>query len=101
MASSTSNEQLEKYLNEFEEKEKKALKIAQEHLATSFNIVKSNGFNEWKKNKQSKINSFSISSSSSSFFCFAVFDASFLCRRVIDVSICSPEFINASGYSLL
>lgn len=49
MASSTTNEQLEKYINEFEEKEKKALKIAQEHLATSFNIVKSNGFNEWKK----------------------------------------------------
>jgi hypothetical protein len=53
MASSTTNEQVEKYVNEFEEKEKKALKIAQEHLATSFNIVKSNGFNEWKK-KQTK-----------------------------------------------
>ena len=51
--SPTTDELVEKYTNEFEEKEKKALKIAQEHLATSFNLVKSNGFNEWKK-KQTK-----------------------------------------------
>jgi len=38
-----------KYLNSFTEKEKKAFEIAKQHLATSFDLSKSNGFNEWKK----------------------------------------------------
>jgi len=29
--------------------ERKAYSIGKEHLGTSFNVVKSNGFNEWKK----------------------------------------------------
>ena len=37
------------YLQTFNEKEKKAFEIAKQHLATSFDLVKSNGFNEWKK----------------------------------------------------
>ena len=91
MASSTTSEQVEKYMNEFEEKEKKALKIAQEHLETSFNIVKSNGFSEWKKKQTS------TTSSSSSFFSFAVFVSPFSRRRVV----CFFEFIDAFEYSFL
>ena len=30
---------------------RKAYKIAYEHLKSSFNIVKSNGFKEWKQSK--------------------------------------------------
>ena len=39
----------EVYINSFTEKEKKAFEIAKQHLATSFDLSKSNGFNEWKK----------------------------------------------------
>jgi hypothetical protein len=43
------------YLTEImkDEQQKKAYVIAFEHLASSFNIYKSNGFKEWK-NSQSK-----------------------------------------------
>lgn len=37
------------YLNSLNESQKKAYLIAKSHLGTSFNIYKSNGFNEWKK----------------------------------------------------
>ena len=42
------------YLSEMDEINRKAYKIAYDHLKTSFNIVKSNGFKEWKylKSKQ-------------------------------------------------
>lgn len=39
------------YLQTFNEKEKKALEIAKQHLATSFDLMKSNGFNQWKNKK--------------------------------------------------
>jgi hypothetical protein len=39
------------YLSHLNELQKKAYLIAKEHLGTSFNIYKSNGFKEWK-NKQ-------------------------------------------------
>ena len=39
----------EVYINSFTEKEKKAFEIAKQHLATSFDLSKSNGFNDWKK----------------------------------------------------
>jgi len=42
------------YLNELDEHEITAYKIAFQHLGTSFNICKSNGFKEWKS-KQKKI----------------------------------------------
>jgi hypothetical protein len=35
------------YLNQLDPIEKKACKIAKEHLGSSFNIVKSNGFCDW------------------------------------------------------
>lgn len=36
------------YLSQLNDIQKKAYKIAFEHLGTSFNILKSNGFKEWK-----------------------------------------------------
>jgi hypothetical protein len=38
------------YLNEMDETHRIAYKIAFEHLETSFNILKSNGYKEWKMN---------------------------------------------------
>jgi competence protein ComGC len=40
------------YLQQMDEKQKKAYLIAKEHLGTSFNILKSNGYKEWIKNKK-------------------------------------------------
>lgn len=37
------------YLKQLNDVEKTAYIIAQEHLGTSFNILRSNGFREWKK----------------------------------------------------
>lgn len=37
------------YLSQLNDKEKVVYQIAKEHLKTSFHIVKSNGFVEWKK----------------------------------------------------
>lgn len=41
------------YLNQLNNIQKQAYKIAKEHLGSSFHIVKSNGYTEWlnKKNK--------------------------------------------------
>jgi len=39
------------YLQKFSPKEKKAFVIAKQHLGTSFHILRSTGYNEWKKNK--------------------------------------------------
>jgi len=46
--------EINEYLNQLDLKEKIAYKIAMEHLGTSFNIVRSNGFSEWKKIKNKK-----------------------------------------------
>jgi hypothetical protein len=37
------------YLSQLDSIDKKAYKIAKEHLGSSFNIVKSNGYCDWKK----------------------------------------------------
>lgn len=50
----SNNEMEEKYTKSLNEKEKKAFEIAKQHLATSFDISKSNGFNEWKKQNNMK-----------------------------------------------
>ena len=39
------------YLKGMDEHHKKAYLIANDHLGTSFNIYKSNGFKDWKKNR--------------------------------------------------
>ena len=40
------------YLENLDIKGKIAYQIAMEHLGTSFNISRSNGFSEWKKEKK-------------------------------------------------
>ena len=40
--------EINNYLIQMTESQKKAYLIAKDHLGTSFNIVKSNGFIEWK-----------------------------------------------------
>ena len=42
-----------KYLSNFSNTEKKAFLIAKNHLGTSFNIIKSTGYNDWLKEKKS------------------------------------------------
>lgn len=45
----TNSELVEIYMDQLEPIQRKALDIAKNHLGTSFNISKSNGFVEWKK----------------------------------------------------
>lgn len=42
------------YLSEMDDVNKKAYCIAFNHLGTSFNIVRSNGFKEWSAHKNTK-----------------------------------------------
>lgn len=44
--------QVYNYLNSLDDKDKIAYKIAMDHLGTSFNILRSNGFTEWKKSNK-------------------------------------------------
>ena len=37
------------YINHLSKIEKKAYMIARDHLGSSFNLIKSNGFNDWLK----------------------------------------------------
>jgi len=39
------------YLNQLSANEQTAYKIAKDHLGSSFNILRSNGFQDWKKKK--------------------------------------------------
>ena len=44
---------IQEYINSLNEIQKKSLSIAKEHLGTSFDIERSNGYKEWiKKNNQ-------------------------------------------------
>ena len=47
-------QQVKKYVNQLSSKERKVLEIAQEHLGSSFDILKSNGYLAWVKNKKNK-----------------------------------------------
>jgi len=40
------------YITQLSDLEKKAYKIAYNHLGSSFNVVKSNGYNDWLKGKK-------------------------------------------------
>lgn len=42
-------ESLIKYLKNLDAIERKAYTIGKEHLGSSFNVLKSNGYNDWKK----------------------------------------------------
>jgi tRNA U34 5-carboxymethylaminomethyl modifying enzyme MnmG/GidA len=41
------------YLNELDEIHRKGYQIAYDHLGTSFNITRSNGFKSWQNKKKS------------------------------------------------
>ena len=41
------HDSIRKYLQQLNDKEKKAYKIAKDHLGTSFHIVRSVGYSEW------------------------------------------------------
>uniref|UniRef100_A0A6C0F4R3 Uncharacterized protein n=1 Tax=viral metagenome TaxID=1070528 RepID=A0A6C0F4R3_9ZZZZ len=41
------------YLNQLSSNEQMAYKIAKDHLGSSFNILRSNGFQDWKKKQPS------------------------------------------------
>jgi len=45
---------IQKYVNQLTEKERKVFAIAKEHLGSSFNIQKSNGYKIWSKQKKNK-----------------------------------------------
>lgn len=44
-------QEIYEYLNKMDEHHKQAYLIAYNHLGSSFNIYKSNGFKEWKSTK--------------------------------------------------
>jgi hypothetical protein len=44
--------ELYEYLQQMDDHNKKAYEIALDHLGTSFNIYKSNGFKEWKQRQK-------------------------------------------------
>lgn len=50
----TLTEQLEEYVNQLTPIEKKVLKIATEHLETSFSLENSIGFLKWKTKQEQK-----------------------------------------------
>ena len=43
------------YIESLNLKEKKALKIAQQHLGSTYNMAKSNGFIQFKKEKEKEL----------------------------------------------
>jgi hypothetical protein len=45
-------EEIYEYLKNMDENDRKAYIIAFEHLGSSFNIYRSNGFKEWKQSKK-------------------------------------------------
>lgn len=48
----TTQEQIVNYIKHLDKIERKAYTIGKKHLGTSFNVVKSNGFIDWKKNNK-------------------------------------------------
>jgi hypothetical protein len=52
MYSIEKQKEIYEYLQNMDENDKKAYLIAMNHLGSSFNIYRSNGFKEWKQNKK-------------------------------------------------
>ena len=50
--SETADDDIQQYLSELSEIHKDAVKIAEDHLGSSFDIIKSNGFKEWLARKK-------------------------------------------------
>jgi len=45
----------QEYIDSLDEKEKQAYEIAKSHLGSTFHLMKSNGFIEWKKTRKENI----------------------------------------------
>ena len=43
---------IDMYLNSLNKQQQKAYNIAKRHLGTSFDVTRSNGYNEWLKSKK-------------------------------------------------
>ena len=52
MDSSLTNSSIQQYLAQLDDIHKKAHDIAKQHLGTSYNIAKSNGYMDWLKQQQ-------------------------------------------------
>ena len=52
MLSADVKELVIEYMNQLTEIEQKAYRIAKDHLGSSFNVVKSNGYNDWLKTRK-------------------------------------------------
>ena len=52
MLSPDVKELLIEYVNQLTEIEQKAYRIAKDHLGSSFNVLKSNGYNDWLKTRK-------------------------------------------------
>jgi hypothetical protein len=51
---STTNPSIQQYLAQLDDIQKKAHDIAKQHLGTSYNIAKSNGYMDWLKQQNQK-----------------------------------------------
>jgi hypothetical protein len=51
---STTNPSIQQYLAQLDDIQKKAHDIAKQHLGTSYNIAKSNGYMDWRKQQNQK-----------------------------------------------
>ena len=51
---SATNPNIQQYLAQLDDIQKKAHDIAKQHLGTSYNIAKSNGYMEWLKQQNQK-----------------------------------------------
>ena len=54
MDSSTTNLSIQQYLAQLDDIQKKAHDIAKQHLGTSYNLAKSNGYMDWLKQQNQK-----------------------------------------------
>ena len=53
-SSTASNQSIQQYLAQLDDIQKKAHDIAKQHLGTSYNIAKSNGYMDWLKQQKPK-----------------------------------------------
>ena len=53
-SSATTTPSIQQYLAQLDEIQKKAHDIAKQHLGTSYNIAKSNGYMDWLKQQNQK-----------------------------------------------
>jgi hypothetical protein len=52
IVSVSNDDDVANYISQMNELQRKAYLIAKNHLGTSFNIVKSNGYKEWQKGQK-------------------------------------------------